>query len=431
MYFFKFGNRQILGASPELVVRFQIDRTGMFGNRIENFPLAGTTVRGINATEDAELAITLLENEKERAEHMMLVDLGRNDVGRVSKFGTVAVTDLMTIKRYSHVQHIASEIEGEAREDVDAFACIAATCPMGTVTGAPKIEAMKIANHLEKEPRGPYSGEIGYISFNGDCAFCVGLRSFFADGSFAYTQQGGGIVFDSTPEYEYREILRKGAGMTKALQQTVQKSTDKTRSDYTLEELRVKLDDCGARLVRILSTMQQEVAETTALSKNQTTLRHEDAMKEWLASFFHSIAFGLTDTLVQDRFGEITAESDEVSRILNRSYFLHSSDIMEYFSHNQRLSVDDFIMLSSFIDVHNHDVLEILQERFFWIQHVAYYKKEWGISLRKEDREQRIIASVATTLQDAGINPRLAWLIHIYIIFPIAFEIELLIGVKP
>ncbi len=419
MVFFKFGERQILAASPELVVRFQVDHSGMLGNRIENFPLAGTTVRGITPREDATLATDLLEDPKERAEHMMLVDLGRNDIGRVSKFGSVEVTNFMGIKKYSHVQHIASEIEGEVREDKDAFDCIAATCPMGTVTGAPKVEAMKIANHLEKDPRGPYSGELGYISFNGDCAFCVGLRSLFAVGDFAYTQQGGGIVFDSTPEYEYREILRKGAGMTKALEQTKERSQAITQRSYTLEEIRIKLDRCGEKLLRAIA--EQWKGE----SPNNNSL----TPAQWYSKLFASVTQGLEDDTIRTYFASLQEDSPEIADILAGKSFKDSPDIYTYFTKNCTLSSENFIVLTKAITFQNHEVLELLQERFSWIQHVAYYKKDRGITLRKRDREATIITQAVELLSKLDVPEHVAWVLYTYVIFPIAFAIERQLGV--
>ncbi|HDS11594.1 MAG TPA: anthranilate synthase component I family protein, partial [Candidatus Wirthbacteria bacterium] len=217
--YIKFGQREIITSSVDLVVRLRNDSSGLWGARIENFPLAGTTIRGQTPEEDESLFEQLVNDEKERAEHIMLVDLGRNDVGRVCNFGSVQVTQFMVPKRFSHVQHIESKIEGEVREDKDMFDCLRATAPMGTVTGAPKIEAMRIINNLEKNARGPYSGELGGFGLNGECIFSVGLRSLFISGEIAYTQVGSGIVHDSTPDYEYREIMRKSNGMLRAIKE--------------------------------------------------------------------------------------------------------------------------------------------------------------------------------------------------------------------
>lgn len=210
MYFVKFGSQKLIGASPELLFRL---RQG----EMETFPLAGTTKRGQNEKEDTALARTLLNDPKEIAEHNMIVDLHRNDIGRVAQFGTVKVRSLMDIKRFSHVQHIASEIVGIISDKEDMFSALASNFPAGTLTGAPKIEAMKIIDELESEGRGPYGGAVGHFAFNGDCTFAIPIRSVFANGEKAYVQTCGGNVYDSNPEDEYEEIQRKFAGTKKVL----------------------------------------------------------------------------------------------------------------------------------------------------------------------------------------------------------------------
>lgn len=210
MYYLKDGEQVILGASPELLFRL---RQG----EMETFPLAGTTKRGASPEEDVKLARALLNDPKEIAEHNMLVDLHRNDLGRVAEFGTVKVRTLMDIKRFSHVQHISSEIVGILAEGQDMFSALAANFPAGTLTGAPKIEAMKIIDQLEGQARGPYGGAIGQFNFNGDCTFAIPIRSVFCNGSSAYAQTCGGNVYDSTPENEYLEIERKLAATRKVL----------------------------------------------------------------------------------------------------------------------------------------------------------------------------------------------------------------------
>ena len=205
MYYLKFGDQKIIGASPELLFRL---RQG----EMETYPLAGTTKRGANADEDRELAKTLLNDPKEIAEHNMLVDLHRNDIGRVAKFGTVKVRNLMDIKRFSHVQHISSEIVGIMAEGHDMFSALASNFPAGTLTGAPKIEEMKIINALEGDGRGPYGGAVGHFGFNGDCAFAIPIRTLFVKGQQAYVQTCGGNVYDSNASDEYQEIQRKFAG---------------------------------------------------------------------------------------------------------------------------------------------------------------------------------------------------------------------------
>jgi anthranilate synthase component 1 len=214
MYYVKFGEQKLIGASPELLFRL---RQG----EMETFPLAGTTTRGKTEEEDRILARKLLNDPKEIAEHNMIVDLHRNDIGRVAQFGTVKVRSLMDIKRFSHVQHISSEIVGIISQEHDMFSALASNFPAGTLTGAPKIEAMKIIDDLEADGRGPYGGAVGHFSFNGDCTFAIPIRTVFANGEEAYVQTCGGNVYDSNPEDEYEEIRRKFAGTKKVLDQFI------------------------------------------------------------------------------------------------------------------------------------------------------------------------------------------------------------------
>jgi anthranilate synthase component 1 len=210
MYFVKFGDKKILGASPELLFSL---RDGEMTTK----PLAGTIKRGKTKIADQQLARTILNDPKEIAEHMMLVDLHRNDIGRVAQFGTVKVRDLMSVKKFSHVQHISSEIVGLISQKEDMFSGFAANFPAGTLSGAPKIEAMNIIHANEKEPRGPYGGGVGHFGFNGDCTFAIAIRSLYIAGDKAYTQTSGGIVYDSDPEKEYQEIVNKKEAMRKVL----------------------------------------------------------------------------------------------------------------------------------------------------------------------------------------------------------------------
>ena len=210
MYYVKFFDKKIIGASPELLFSLRDDE-------MTTKPLAGTIKRGRNDVEDRQLACQLLNDPKERAEHSMLVDMQRNDLGRVAQFGTVRVRDLMSIKKFSHVQHISSEITGFIRSSEDMFSGLAANFPMGTVCGTPKIETIKIIDKNEVEARGPYGGGVGQFGFNGDCTFALALRTLFISGSYAYTQTSGGIVYDSVAKKEYDEIIRKLAAMKKAL----------------------------------------------------------------------------------------------------------------------------------------------------------------------------------------------------------------------
>ncbi|MCR9143512.1 MAG: anthranilate synthase component I family protein [bacterium] len=212
MFYLKFEDRLQIGASPELIFRL---RQG----EMETYPLAGTTKRGANAEEDILLARELLNDPKEIAEHNMLVDLHRNDLGRVARFGTVKVRRLMDAKKFSHVQHISSEVVGIIRKDCDMFSGLKSVYPAGTLSGAPKIESMKIIERVEDSPRGPYGGAVGHFGWNGESTFAIPIRSLFLSGNRATVRAAAGIVFDSTPEGEYQEIQRKLAGMKKTLLQ--------------------------------------------------------------------------------------------------------------------------------------------------------------------------------------------------------------------
>jgi anthranilate synthase component 1 len=211
MYYLKFKEKIIIGASPELLLN-------LHDGIMETYPLAGTIKRGKSAEEDMGLAQTMLTDPKELAEHRMLVDLHRNDLGKVSRIGTVKISALMEVKRYSHVQHISSEVVGVISPKEDAFTALAAVFPAGTLSGTPKIESMKIIERLENNPRGPYGGAIGYFGFNGDCKMAIPIRSLFISDGEGYAQASGGIVWDSTPEGEYMEIQNKLAGMQKAIE---------------------------------------------------------------------------------------------------------------------------------------------------------------------------------------------------------------------
>jgi anthranilate synthase component 1 len=211
MYYLKFGQKVIIGASPELLLNLS-------DGVMETYPLAGTVKRGKTEQEDMQLANQLLTDNKELAEHRMLVDLHRNDLGKVARMGTVRISKLMEVKRYSHVQHISSEVMGIIEPKEDAFSALAATFPAGTLSGTPKIETMKIIERLENNPRGPYGGAIGYFGFDGNCKMAIPIRSMFMDKGEAYTQASGGIVWDSTPQGEYQEIQNKLAGMQQAIE---------------------------------------------------------------------------------------------------------------------------------------------------------------------------------------------------------------------
>ena len=210
MYYLKFGSKKIIGASPELLFSLR-------GEEMTTKPLAGTIRRGKSDSEDRILARTLLNDPKEKAEHNMLVDMHRNDLGKVSKFGSVRIRDLMSIKKFSHVQHISSEIAGTINPKEDMFSALASNFPMGTVSGTPKVETIKIIDSNEPEARGPYGGGVGQFGFNGDCTFALTLRSLFISGNKAYTQTSSGIVYDSEAKKEYDEVQRKLAAMKEVL----------------------------------------------------------------------------------------------------------------------------------------------------------------------------------------------------------------------
>ncbi len=211
MYFLRLGELSLAGSSPEVLIRLE-------DAQIDLRPIAGTRPRGQTEVEDRELAAELLEDPKERAEHIMLVDLGRNDVGRVAVPGSVEVNELMVIERYSHVMHIVSNVRGRIQEGRDAFDVLRASFPAGTVTGAPKIRAMEIIEELESVRRGSYAGAVGYISFSGNMDTCIAIRTILFAKERAWIQAGAGIVADSDPEREYQETLSKAAAMLRAIE---------------------------------------------------------------------------------------------------------------------------------------------------------------------------------------------------------------------
>ncbi|MGY6633325.1 MAG: anthranilate synthase component I [Alkalilacustris sp.] len=209
MFFFNFGGFQVVGASPEILVRL---RDGEVTIR----PIAGTRPRGATPEEDRALEADLLADEKERAEHLMLLDLGRNDVGRVAKIGTVRPTEEFIIERYSHVMHIVSNVVGDLREGEDALSALLAGLPAGTVSGAPKVRAMEIIDELEPEKRGVYGGGVGYFAANGEMDFCIALRTAVLKDETLYIQAGGGVVYDSDPEAEWLETVNKARALRRA-----------------------------------------------------------------------------------------------------------------------------------------------------------------------------------------------------------------------
>ncbi|WP_127588370.1 anthranilate synthase component I [Paenibacillus koleovorans] len=210
MYILKMDDEVIVGTSPEALVKVD-------GERVETRPIAGTRPRGKTPEEDSALEVELLADEKERAEHLMLVDLGRNDIGRVAEFGTVKCDSYMQIERYSHVMHIVSNVSGKLREDKDFFDAFISCLPAGTVSGAPKLRAMEIIAELEHEARGCYAGAIGYLGFSGNLNTCITIRTIIFKGGKAYVGAGAGIVWDSIPENEYQETVNKAMGMLRSI----------------------------------------------------------------------------------------------------------------------------------------------------------------------------------------------------------------------
>jgi anthranilate synthase component 1 len=211
MYFIRMGGRSIVGSSPEMLVRVE-------GRRVETHPIAGTRPRGSNDDEDMRLAEELKRNEKERAEHVMLVDLGRNDIGRVSEYGSVRVPTFMALEKYSHVMHLVSTVEGKLSEQYDRLDALASCFPAGTVSGAPKVRAMEIISELENRRRGVYAGAVGYLDFAGNLDFCITIRTVVMENGRAYIQAGAGIVADSNPAAEYEETRDKAKAVIQALE---------------------------------------------------------------------------------------------------------------------------------------------------------------------------------------------------------------------
>lgn len=210
MYYFHFADFEIIGSSPEMIVQQR-------GNKVSTCPIAGTRPRGGSDAEDAALAKSLMDDPKEKAEHVMLVDLARNDMGRIAEFGTVKVRDFMHIQKYSHVMHIVSLVEGKKKGEYHPLDLVNAFLPAGTLSGAPKVRAMEIIDELESVRRGLYGGAVGYIDFNGDMDFCITIRTMIKKGNRVYIQAGAGIVADSNPESEYQECCNKVRALAKVL----------------------------------------------------------------------------------------------------------------------------------------------------------------------------------------------------------------------
>jgi anthranilate synthase component 1 len=210
MYFIRMGGLAIVGSSPEMLVRVE-------GRRVETHPIAGTRPRGASEEEDLRLADELKRNEKERAEHVMLVDLGRNDLGRVCEYGSIRVPQYLALERYSHVMHLVSSVDGRLAEDRDRLDALVACFPAGTVSGAPKIRAMQILAELEPTRRDIYAGAVGYIDFAGNLDFCIAIRTITIRNGVARVQAGAGIVADSNPASEYEETKDKAKALLQAL----------------------------------------------------------------------------------------------------------------------------------------------------------------------------------------------------------------------
>ena len=212
LYHMKMSQKTIIGASPEMLIR-------VTGDQVETFPIAGTRKITEDEEKNDEMQEELVNDEKELAEHTMLVDLGRNDIGRVCDYGTVHVKSLMEVKRFSHVQHMVTHVVGKLSKKFDMYDAFKAVFPAGTVSGAPKVRAMEIIDELEPESRGPYAGAVGYFSFNGCCDFAIAIRSIFADGKSGFVQAGAGIVFDSIAKNEFNETEHKANAMITALKE--------------------------------------------------------------------------------------------------------------------------------------------------------------------------------------------------------------------
>jgi len=213
MFYLRLPQVTLVGSSPEIMVR-------VVDGKVTVRPLAGTRRRGRDDAEDRRLAEELLADPKERAEHVMLVDLGRNDVGRVAAYGSIELSDVMVIERYSHVMHITSNVTGRLADGRDAYDALRACLPAGTVSGAPKVRAMQIIDEFEPHRRGPYAGAVGYVDFNGNMDTCIALRTLVVQGNKAYIQAGAGLVADSVPAEEYQETLNKARGLMKAIEIT-------------------------------------------------------------------------------------------------------------------------------------------------------------------------------------------------------------------
>jgi anthranilate synthase component 1 len=211
MFLLRFDDKSIIGASPEMLVRCT-------GRKLEYRPIAGTRPRGKTQDEDARLAAEMRADKKEVSEHMMLVDLGRNDLGRVAEFGSVNVDELMKVEKYSHVQHLVSALSGTLKSECDRFDALAACFPAGTVSGAPKVRAIEIIRELEPDDRGVYAGAVGYFDYSGNMDTCIAIRTLVLENGVATIQAGAGIVADSVPELEFQETVNKAKALLRAIE---------------------------------------------------------------------------------------------------------------------------------------------------------------------------------------------------------------------
>jgi anthranilate synthase component 1 len=217
LFYLKADGHCLVGSSPEIMVRVE-------GDKVTLRPLAGTRRRGRDEEEDDRLAAELVADPKERAEHIMLVDLGRNDVGRVARFGTVQLSEVLSVERYSHVMHLCSNVTGRLQPGKTALDALWACLPAGTLSGAPKVRAMEIIDELEPHRRGPYGGAVGYVDFGGNMDTCIALRTLVLQGTTAYIQAGAGVVYDSVPALELEETLNKARGLLRALEMAERQS---------------------------------------------------------------------------------------------------------------------------------------------------------------------------------------------------------------
>jgi anthranilate synthase component 1 len=262
MYYLKFGDHQIIGSSPEMLIRVD-------NRMVETFPIAGTKPIAQTIAENTRLASELLADPKERAEHVMLVDLARNDLGRISKYGSISVPEFMKVHQYSHVQHIVSQVVGELRDELQSYDAVRAVFPAGTVSGAPKVRAMEIIDELESTRRGPYAGAVGYFSYNGNADFAITIRTLFADKNQAYLQAGAGIVADSVPEREWMETDHKAEALIRALEIAANKKPLKV----------LVIDNYDSFVYNLVQYIGEQGAQTIVYRNDKVTLEEVVKLK--------------------------------------------------------------------------------------------------------------------------------------------------------